>query len=140
MSILREELRDARVVDLFAGSGALGLEALSRGAASADLVEIAAASLKAIATNVATVGAESRVTVHRADAVRFVGGLGADAYDVALCDPPYGTGQAQAVAVRWLEMPFAAVLAVEHQRRDVMPGVPDQRRYGSTVLSFYRGE
>lgn len=138
MSILRDELVDARVLDLFAGSGALGLEAVSRGAAAADLVENAVVSLRVIQANVELLGAGERVAVHRADALKFIGPLGELAYDVAFCDPPYRTGQAQAVAERWLASPFAATLSIEHERADTMPGTPDQRRYGSTVLSFYR--
>src|SRR3954470_11226464 len=74
MSIVQPALPGARVLDLFAGSGALGLEAVSRGAEHADLVERAVPSLRAIATNIEALGAAAQVTVHRADAVEFVGG------------------------------------------------------------------
>ena len=71
MSILGEELNGARVLDLFAGSGALGLEALSRGAASATFVELNPPSLRALEQNVATLGLEEVATVHRGDAMRY---------------------------------------------------------------------
>ena len=72
MSIVGPLLPDARVLDLFAGSGALGIEAVSRGAAVADLVEISPASLRAIQSNIELLGAEDAVRVHRKDALRFV--------------------------------------------------------------------
>ena len=71
MSILGEALDGARVLDLFAGSGALGLEALSRGAGSATFVELNPPSLKALESNIAALGVGDRVTVHRGDAIRF---------------------------------------------------------------------
>src|SRR3954469_24937905 len=83
MSIVSPLLPDARVLDLFAGSGALGIEAVSRGAAVADLVEIAPPSLRAIQNNIETLGAGDIVRVHKKDALRFVDGLEAGAYDVA---------------------------------------------------------
>ena len=138
MSIVRAQLPDALVLDLFAGSGALGLEALSRGAAHADFVEVAAPSLRALRENAEALGAGVRATIHRGDALRFVAGLAADAYDVAFADPPYGHGLAAQVAERWLEVPFAGLLGVEHSTRDPMPEGGDQRRYGTTAITFYR--
>ena len=71
MSILGGELEGARVLDLFAGSGALGLEMLSRGAAHADFVELSPASLAALRQNIEALGAGAESTVHRGDAIRF---------------------------------------------------------------------
>ena len=71
MSILGEELQDARVLDLFAGSGALGLEALSRGAAAATFVELSPPSLEALRANIETLGVAGRARIHRGDALRF---------------------------------------------------------------------
>ena len=138
MSIVGRDLPDARVLDLFAGSGALGLEALSRGAASADLVEIAPRSLAAIRKNIQALGADAGVTVHRADALRFVESLEPLAYDVAFADPPYGLGLATRIAERWLASPFARVIGIEHRRNERLPEGGDPRRYGDTVLTFYR--
>lgn len=137
MSIVQPHLEDARVLDLFAGSGALGLEALSRGAASADFVEVSAAGVRAIRANAALLGAERELTVHRGDAIRFLEKLEAGAYDVAFADPPYGHGLARSVAMHWLEVPFARLLGVEHSTKDEMPP-GDTRRYGSTAITFYR--
>ena len=138
MSIVHPLLPEARVLDLFAGSGALGLEALSRGAASADLVETATPSLRAIAENIATVNADDVARVHRVDAVRFAKELGAHAYDVAFADPPYEMGLSQQVAQAWLAVPFADVLGVEHRWFEKLPAGGELRRYGDSAITFYR--
>jgi len=138
MSIVNADLPDARVLDLFAGSGALGLEALSRGAAVVDFVEIAAKSLAALRANAESLGAGSAAVIHRADALRFVERLEPHAYDVAFADPPYDLGLASKVAERWLDVPFADVLGIEHRMDEVLPGGGDRRRYGGTVITFFR--
>jgi 16S rRNA (guanine966-N2)-methyltransferase len=138
MSIVGPLLPDARVLDLFAGSGALGIEAVSRGAAVADLVEIAPPSLRAIQTNLETLDAGEAIRVHRKDALRFVEGLEAGAYDVAFADPPYDLGLAAALAEKWLAVPFASVLGIEHRRAERLPGDGDRRQYGQTAITFFR--
>jgi len=138
MSIVGPLLPEARVLDLCAGSGALGIEAVSRGAASADLVEIAPPSLRAIEHNVQLLGAGDAIRVHRTDALRFIEELEAGAYDVAFADPPYDVGMASAIAERWLAVPFASVLGIEHRRDESLPGDGDRRRYGQTAITFFR--
>ena len=134
MSILADRLPGATVVDLFAGSGAMGLEALSRGAASCDFVELSQPSLAALHRNVAALGAEG-ARVHRADALRYAAKLEPLTFDVAFADPPYTTNHASRIAALFRERPFARILGVEHDRHeDVGPG--DHRRYGRTVLTF----
>lgn len=137
MSIVQYELPGARVLDLFAGSGALGLEALSRGAAHADFVELGRRSLTALGANIETLGAEELTTVHRGDAVRFIARLEARAYDIAFADPPYGLGMAQSVAARWSEVPFASMLFIEHAAREDVPG-DERRTYGDTAITILR--
>jgi 16S rRNA (guanine966-N2)-methyltransferase len=111
MSILGDRLPGARVVDLFAGSGAMGLEALSRGAAP------------------------ESVRVHRADALRWAARLDPLAFDLAFADPPYTTGHAARIAALFRDRPFARILGVEHDvAEDVGGGA--ERRYGRTVLTF----
>jgi len=139
MSIVQPYLVDARVLDLFAGSGALGLEALSRGAASADVVEVSAAGVRAIRENAELLGAGDALTIHRGDAIRFIEKLAANAFDVAFADPPYGHGLAAAVAERWRAVPFAAVLGVEHESKEKLPD-GEMRRYGSTAITFFRSD
>ena len=138
MSIVGPLLPEARVLDLCAGSGALGIEAVSRGAASADLIEIAPASLRAIQSNLELLDAGDSIRVHRVDALRFVEGLDAGAYDVAFADPPHDVGMAAAIAERWLAVPFASVLGIEHRRAERLPGDAERRQYGQTAITFYR--
>ncbi|HKW11645.1 MAG TPA: RsmD family RNA methyltransferase [Gemmatimonadaceae bacterium] len=139
MSIVMPDLPGARVVDLFAGSGALGLEALSRGATIAEFVEIAPRSLAALKANALSLGAGDEVVIHRADALRFVATLEAHAFDLAFADPPYGLGLATQLAARWIELPFASVLGIEHRIDEVLPGDGDRRKYGDTAVTIYRG-
>jgi len=82
-------LPGARVLDLFAGSGALGLEAISRGAASAVLVEADAALAQALVGATARLDAAGEVAVHRGDALRWLAEDGGPAFDVAFVDPPF---------------------------------------------------
>ena len=137
MSIVGPWLPGARVLDLFAGSGALGLEALSRGAAVADFVEISPASIATIRDNAAQLDAGASAIIHRADALRFVTALADGAYDIAFADPPYDVALATRLAERWLDTPFASILGVEHRATETLPGEPDRRRYGDTAISFY---
>jgi 16S rRNA (guanine966-N2)-methyltransferase len=140
MSILQLDLPDARVLDLYAGSGALGLEALSRGATSADFVEKDPRSFRALQENIAALGAESQSTLHRKSALPFAEELGALDYDVVFADPPYATGDAVRLAERWLKEHFSAVFSVEHAAETQMPAGGDTRRYGTTAITFYRSE
>lgn len=137
MSILQNDIPGARVLDLFAGSGALGLEALSRGAVHADFVELGRRSLAALGENIRTLEAGELTTIHRGDALRFIARLDAGTYDIAFADPPYGLGMAQAVAARWKDVPFASILAVEHSTRESVPGA-ELRTYGDTAITILR--
>ena len=128
MSILGDQLAGARILDLFAGSGALGLEALSRGAESATFVELNPPSLRALEHNIAALSVEDVATVHRGDAMRFAGKLLPGAFDVTIDYP------AQLVAlVR--RRPFGRILSVEH-RSDISIDGDDTRRYGDTAITF----
>lgn len=154
MSIVLPALDGARVVDLCAGSGALGLEALSRGAAHCDFVEQDGRVRRTLEENISALGAGERATVHRDEARRFLargggeGGRGGEGggevrWDVAFADPPYGQGIALALAERWLRAPFATIFGVEHEATLTLPpmpdgSVPDRRTYGGTALSLYR--
>jgi 16S rRNA (guanine966-N2)-methyltransferase len=136
MSIVNSWLPGARVLDLFAGSGALGLEALSRGAESVDFVEIAPKSLSAIVANADRLSAAGQITLHRVDALRFIERVEPHAYDVAFADPPYGMGLAGRLVDAWQEKPFAAILGVEHATRERI-AAGDTRTYGSVAITFF---
>jgi 16S rRNA (guanine966-N2)-methyltransferase len=135
MSIVAPELPGARVLDLFAGSGALGLEALSRGASHATFVELAPASLEALRGNIDALGVGERATVRRGDALRFVQGLDAGAYDVAFADPPYNVDAADRLVALFRVTPFARILSIEHPADRRVAG-DDTRRYGDTAVTF----
>jgi 16S rRNA (guanine966-N2)-methyltransferase len=138
MSIVNPLLAGARVLDLFSGSGALGLEALSRGAEVVDFVELSPKSLAALRSNTELLGAGSAAVIHRADALRFVERLEPHAYDVAFADPPYDLGLATQLAEHWLTTPFADVIGIEHRSNEVLPEGGERRRYGNTSITFYR--
>jgi 16S rRNA (guanine966-N2)-methyltransferase len=140
MNILQLDLPGARVLDLYAGSGALGLEALSRGAISADFVEKDPNSFRALQENIQALGAGDSATAHRKPALPFAEGLGAFDYDVAFADPPYALGEAAKLAERWMKSPFSRILSVEHSATDDMPEGGERRKYGSTAITFYRSE
>jgi 16S rRNA (guanine966-N2)-methyltransferase len=135
MSILADALPGARVLDLYAGSGALGLEALSRGAVSTDFVELNPPSLRALEANVTALDVGGRVRVHRADALRFAERLPAGAYDVAFADPPYNRDDAARLVALFRRTPFARILSVEHRATERLEG-DSTRRYGDTALTF----
>jgi len=140
MSILQKDIPGAKVIDFYSGSGALGLEALSRGAESAAFVENNSASLRILRANIEKLGASDSSTVHRADALKFVEKLGPGAFDLAFADPPYAGGGAARVSAHWLQVPFASILSVEHAASDSMPAGGETRRYGTTAITIYRSE
>ncbi len=137
LSIVNPWLAGARVLDLFAGSGALGLEALSRGAEVVDFIELSPISIAAIRGNAELLGAGPGAVFHRADALRFVEKLEPHAYDVAFADPPYDLGFATKLADAWLAAPFADILGIEHRTSETLVGGED-RRYGNTTVTIYR--
>jgi 16S rRNA (guanine966-N2)-methyltransferase len=134
-NILQRSIRGARVLDLYAGSGALGFEALSRGAASVDFVEVHRMALATLRANIQTLDVADRAVVHRTDALKFAGGLGGGQFDVAFADPPYATDQAALLVATFRLTPFARVLSIEHPADQPMPG-DETRRYGDTGVTF----
>ena len=136
MSALQFELPDSRVLDLFAGSGALGLEALSRGAAHVTFVEISPRAIETLRANAKKLGTDAFEVV-RGDALDYADRLPAAAFDLALADPPYGQGAAARLVRRFAEVPFARVLWVEHGTGEDVPAPPGARtrRYGDTSLT-----
>jgi 16S rRNA (guanine966-N2)-methyltransferase len=138
MSSVASEIPGSRVLDLFAGSGALGLEALSRGAERATFVESAPVALRTLRSNIETLGAGPMAEVVRADAMRYAASLPAGAFDLAFADPPYAPGVADALAQLFRATPFANLLCIEHGVRDPVPELPGarSRRYGDTRLTF----
>lgn len=137
MSAMGGTFHGQRLVDLFAGSGALGLEALSRGAEEVVFVERARSSLAVLRENVALLEAGDAAVVVPRDVFAFLDSPDPAHFDIALADPPYGSGDAQRLIRRFLEKPFAFELWVEHPWREELPVPPDARtrRYGDTAVT-----
>jgi len=127
----------ARVLDLFAGTGALGLEAISRGAASADFVETRAASLHALKANIVLVRARDTTRVFKKDALPFAAALQEGSYDITFVDPPYESRMLDRVIEGWQRTRFSAILVAEHATTHVLPRGADVMRFGDTSVSFY---
>ena len=138
MAALGPDLEGATVLDLFAGSGALGFEALSRGAERTVFVERVRGALDAIRANAELLGAASEVEIRSGDAMEYVSRLSAGTFDLALADPPYGKGFAAVLIERFEATAFASQLWVEHRTTDPTPDLPGlrQRRYGDTIISI----
>lgn len=138
LDLLRDDVKGARVLDLFAGTGALGLEAISRGATSADFVETRPSSLHALRANIAALRVRERTRVFKRDALPFAGALAEDSYDVAFVDPPYGSRMLDRLLDSWRELRFAPVLAVEHAREHELPRGATRRVFDDTAITVYR--
>lgn len=145
------ELAGARVIDLFAGSGAVGLEAMSRGAAHALLVEHDPKAVKAIRANIAALRAEGARVVTGKVAAVLSGGNPEQGYDLVFADPPYQMTENEIDEVLralaghgWLA--DGAVIVIERSSRSPEPGwvqgVTGERgrRYGETTLWYGRAE
>lgn len=141
---------DARVADLYAGSGALGLESLSRGAASADLVELAAPAAALIRKNaerLRTAGVSAPALVHRANVTTYLA-ASAQTWDLVFIDPPYDVGEAELTAVLVALAPRLspdATVIVERAKRSPAPAwdaagleADRDRAYGDTTMWWGR--
>jgi len=138
LDLLAADIAGARILDLFAGTGALGLEAISRGAKSADFVEFRPGSLHALRANVAALRLRECTRIFKRDALPFAGALKADSYDVAFADPPYESRMLDRVIDTWRATRFARVLAVEHARTHALPRGAVQRVFEETAVTIYR--
>jgi 16S rRNA (guanine966-N2)-methyltransferase len=142
-SILGERVPGARVLDLFAGSGALGIEALSRGAAAATFVDNAAPAIRTLEANLRELDAEA--TVVRAEVRRFLGGAsrGGRQYDLVFLDPPYRLaatlGPELSAPLGSVLVEGAAVVAESDHRVPLALDLPlhDERRYGDTLIRIH---
>jgi 16S rRNA (guanine966-N2)-methyltransferase len=139
-------IEGTRVLDLFAGTGALGLEALSRGAAYCLFVEETAAARAVVRQNVEVLGLTGVTKIYRRDATQLGPAAGRDRFDLAFLDPPYGQGLAEralssAAAGGWLA--GDAVAAIE-EHKDAVVALPvdflvlDRRSWGDTQVTFAR--
>jgi len=133
----------ARVLDLFAGTGALGLEALSRGALAATFVDDGAKALALLRANIAKMRAEGETQVIRQDA-RRLGANAASGYDLVFLDPPYGKGLGEVALTAVTQGGWLAPGAMVVWEEGAAPSVPeafvlaDQRKYGDTIVTLLR--
>lgn len=148
-NLLAGEIEDAGVADLCCGSGALGLEALSRGAAHVDFVDVAPGSLAVVRDNLEVCGAEAATwRLHRADAARWLARRldSGDGALVVLADPPYGGAAASDLVAVLRSAPPGGILVMvlEHPADEPAPVVDaacwsrQTRSYGGTALTVLR--
>ena len=140
------ELQGANVLDLFAGTGALGIEALSRGAAQGVFVENAAASRALLQENFQTLGLAGVATIFRRSAIDLGAAYRKLSFELVFADPPYGKGLAEqaiaaAIANGWLSDGAVIVIEESADAEVVLPEgceAIDQRRYGGTQVVIGR--
>ena len=138
MELIERDLDGADVLDLFAGTGAVGLEALSRGAARCDFVENGAAAIHSLKANVASLRVKARTRIFLRDAIPFIERIDRQAWDIAFADPPYGSRKLDRIIARWAEVPFSRILAFEHAA-DRDPTVRGRsRRVGDSMVTVLR--
>ena len=137
VGMLGDDLKDARILDLFAGTGALGLEAISRGAKYADFVEFRPSSLHALKANIATLGVQKKSRIFKKDALPFAAALKAEKYDIVFVDPPYSSKMLDRLLDSWRAVPFARIFAAEHATDHVMPQGGRRRTFDETSITIY---
>lgn len=139
LEMIENEVEGARIVDLFAGTGALGLEALSRGAKSVDFVENGSGALHSLKANVAALRVRDQTRIFKRDVIPWIQAVEEGTYDIAFIDAPYSSRKLDRVLERWRAVPFAPLLVIEHERTHDL-GVKAQHHdfEGLTRLSIVR--
>lgn len=139
-------IENARVLDLFAGTGAMGLEAISRGARFCQFVDDSSSARGLIARNADSLGVIGQCKIWRRDAARLGSCLPQPGFGLAFCDPPYDKGLGEKALAglaegQWLTP--GAIVVLEESAKAVIPDIPglslaDERSYGDTQVRFYR--
>lgn len=147
-NILGSRILGARVLDLFSGTGAVGIEALSRGAASVDFVEQDPGSFRVLTENVRSCGYQSNCRLYRQPVLLFLKKNGSrKAFDIVFADPPYHTSIIKKLLPqldRGVKMQSSGLIIIEHFHKTSLPdrigshGHIQSRRYGDSILSFYQ--
>lgn len=135
---LKADLAGARILDLFAGTGALGLEAISRGAKYADFVETRPSSLHALRANVGLLRLSAKCRIYKKDAVQFAEAQTEQRWDIAFVDPPYDSKMLDRVLAAWQATKFSRILACEHSREHAIPLGAYRTAIEDTALTIYR--
>lgn len=143
------DVEGEKVLDLFAGSGALGIEALSRGAGEVVFVDDSLASANLIRSNLEKLGFEGKGQVVKKNVLGFLGSKNEPAFggfDLILADPPYGKGICQVILEKLSKKSFLnpeGIVVIEHHKKEKIEEgkklvLLKQRRYGDTLVSFFR--
>jgi 16S rRNA (guanine966-N2)-methyltransferase len=138
-----DEIQSARVLDAFAGSGVVGLEALSRGASHVTFVERDKVAQKVLKNNVETLGVESTTDIVKTSVSAWCATYNGDAFDIIFADPPYHDPQFSTVERLFELLKKDGLMVLSHPGRGEEPAklgvvVVDNRRYGNAFLTFYR--
>lgn len=140
---LNSKIDDAKVLDAFAGSGALGLEALSRGAGNVTFIERDRSALRALEENIAKLGVENQTKIARRGVSSYAEDT-ADLYDIIFVDPPYNDMQLSTVIKLFKLLKIGGFMILSYPGRGEAPTaskgivVVDNRGYGNAALAFYR--
>ena len=145
-SAIQFDIEGRRVLDLFAGTGQLGIECLSRGAVFCDFVDSAPAALKVVQKNVRACGLESRAAFHRKDFAAFLSGAG-EKYGLIFLDPPYASGDLERALEQIAAIDIVVkngIIVCEVPAGHVLPELPPpyekgrEYRYGKIEVALYR--
>ncbi len=145
-NIIQFDIEGRRVLDLFAGSGQLGIECLSRGAAFCDFVDSSPAAMRVVKENTAACGMTDRAAFHQKDFNAFLDRAG-ERYGLILLDPPYASGDLERALGRIAEIDIAVgngIIVCESPADHVLPELPApyekgrDYRYGKIKLTIYR--
>ena len=145
-AILGDRVPDARVADLYAGSGAIGIEALSRAARSVDFVERDREALEALRANLQRTRLTEGTAIHAIDVERHLASPNGAVWDLAILDPPYETRDMVAPLRALLpRLAPGATVVIKHFWRTELPDIDGlrverQRRFGETMLTFLATE
>jgi 16S rRNA (guanine966-N2)-methyltransferase len=143
-NVLREEVSGKRVLDLFAGAGGLGLEALSRGAQSVTFVDASSQSINVLKKNLETLKLKDRSTIIKIDGLKALKKL-PQSFNLIFADPPYGKGYAQQIVNSLIPshvLEDGGIFVLEHHKKETFSCTEDklfilkQKRFGDTVISF----
>jgi 16S rRNA (guanine966-N2)-methyltransferase len=144
-NVLREEVSGKRVLDLFAGAGGLGLEALSRGAQSVTFVDASSQSINVLKGNLETLKLKDKSTVIKTDGLKAIKKL-TQSFDLIFADPPYGKGYVQQMVNDLITsniLEEGGIFVLEHHKKETFSSpeeklvVLKQKRFGDTVISFF---
>jgi len=142
-NIIGDELKDADILDVFAGTGSLGLEALSRGAKSATFIERDRIASKILAENIKTLGTDDKTTTVRIGVSTWIDKNQDKSYDIIFADPPYNNLQLSTVARLGSLLKSNGLMVLSYPGKGEVPPVDgivvvDNRSYGTASLAFYR--